>query len=200
MMTEAEKLAAIQAKLRGEKSTNAWHKRHADWARSDRIEIEAVPRYKTSGMSGDEWRVGYRVRVFFKGALVQEFWRTGLDYAVAHLKYEMDHFADNGLGSGFLAHEDSRCDQVGCDREAVTTLGLKEEFSSNGHKLDPSELHGAQFRRFCLRHLKRGDCGREDSDANYFHVAGPTEPRAHEEDESPSVLRPIIDLRGATND
>ncbi len=47
-------------------------KLHPDDQGVDRIEIDVVPRFKTSGLSGDEWRVSGRILMFRKGELVGE--------------------------------------------------------------------------------------------------------------------------------
>ena len=41
----------------------------ADDEGPDRITIDPVPRYKTSGLSGDEWRMSYVVRFYRRGRL-----------------------------------------------------------------------------------------------------------------------------------
>jgi hypothetical protein len=194
-MNEDEQKQEIRTVLAGRKTSSAWYRRHHDWRNADKIEIEAIPRYKTGGLSGDEWRVGYRVRVFFKGALWVEYFRTQLEGAIAHLQYEIDRAGDEGLGIKFLQHEEAHCSQPGCNREAMTTLGIKNLFSNYGEKLDPEEKTSAYYRRFCGWHLRRGDSSREDCDGNYFHVNGPADPTPRKDDESPAAFRGVVDLR-----
>jgi len=55
----------------------------------DEVRIVTVPRYKTSGMSGDEWRISATIQFMRKGRIVHErgissveveafsFWRRG---------------------------------------------------------------------------------------------------------------------------
>ncbi len=170
------------------------HKRHRDWERFDAVQIEAIPRYKTSGLSGDEWRVGYRVRLFYGGVLVHEFWRTKLHYAVSHLPAEMDKVGDGAIPDEILDREKTKCDQQGCARDAETKLELVDLFSSQGEKLDREEKHFSYWRKFCPWHLRRGDGGREDSDRNYRHISGLTEPNPRSDDEAPSLFGGIFEL------
>lgn len=39
-----------------------WYRRHHDDEVIDRVSIDCVPRFKVSGLSGDEWRVSYVLR------------------------------------------------------------------------------------------------------------------------------------------
>lgn len=48
------------------------HKRLPDWEPYDKITIEIMPRLKTSGMSGDEWRTSAKVTLWHKGRPIVE--------------------------------------------------------------------------------------------------------------------------------
>lgn len=137
----------------------------------DEIRITTVPRYKTSGLSGDEWRISARVQFFRKGIVVHESGGArDVETACRFLAYDHARACDDG--NAYFAGIDDFCDQEGCAEQATVTYRLKEEFA----RKRPTEWHGPPrvetHRRFCRRHSRRGDCGFEDSDANYELVAG----------------------------
>jgi hypothetical protein len=65
--------------------------------------------------------------------------------------------------------EKDTCDQPGCKEKAVARFKLKKHYI-NGHEL--AHVFGERFRKFCKKHLRRGDCGLSDSDANYEPMDG----------------------------
>lgn len=198
-----------------------------------------VPRYKTSYMSGDEWRVSaswqfQRGKVwsdFDTGKLNIEiacialypglfgshkewhggetlgivFFRKGIEiykstydgkalpllHAAGHLPWARIHASENSVPRVDM---NVYCFQPGCAKKAVSTYRLKKEFCREGHEEEP---HKETLRRFCHRHLRRGDCGLEDSDINYEVVdgPGPDGAREREEDESPAAFGGVIDMR-----
>jgi hypothetical protein len=60
-------------------------KLHHDDEGVDRIEIDIVPRFKTSDLSGDQWRVSARLRAYRKGELVGEQSYHNMETAVCFL-------------------------------------------------------------------------------------------------------------------
>lgn len=162
------------------------HKAHADDEGVDRIEIVATPRYKTSGLSGNEWRVGAVIRFYRKGELVHKAFRNKMTDAAAHLAYIRDSLPWTDGVRALWALDAEECHQFGCSEPAETVYRLKQEFSDRGDGPLP-DLGVQEVRRaFCTRHARRGDCGREDSDRNYEHVSGP-DPRPRTDDESPAA-------------
>lgn len=153
------------------KRSGRYHKRHRDFEPFDRIELDVVPRYKTSDMSGDEWRTSVRVRFSFKGEVVRETSITSMRYAMLLLAGEWVR-AQEPIPNRVIELEKTKCDQPGCPNEAVSTYHLKVEFSDRGEKLDPGDSSLLYYRRFCSECRRRGDCSREDSDANYEVVEG----------------------------
>ncbi len=145
-----------------------FHKRLPRVEFIDKITIEVVPRYKMSGLSGDEWRHSAVTKFFHKGVEVHEYARHRVRDAVAHLGWEMDSFADGAVLPGEeIEREKTLCDNAGCSAVATSRLYLKEEFSLVGEKLDPEACHFRHYRKFCDEHKKRGDASREDCDDNY---------------------------------
>jgi hypothetical protein len=146
-------------------------KRHDDDDYVDEIRIRTVERYKTSGLSGDEWRFSAVIQFFRKGQLLHE---RGLSDIETALQYAPWALATAYEGDNWeYAKDDDLCFQPGCTNKWVSEFQLSETFSSRGERLDPSDSHSKYVRRFCQKHLRRGDCGREDSDANYILISGP---------------------------
>jgi hypothetical protein len=164
----------------------------------DEVRIRTVPRFKTSNASGNEWRFCARAELLYKGQVVD-----GMDYgnvadAVSHLQgmaheYEEKFTMRGGDGSQWRA---SRCDQEGCAEEATVTLQIKKNFCTGCGTHRESSIRTKGYRRYCERHVNRGDCSLEDANDNYEVVAyrpgevvnaGATGKRAREEDVSRSA-------------
>lgn len=169
------------------------HKRLNDWEWADRIELVIVPRYKTSGLSGDEWRTGVAVRFFFKGEKVHEDFFTSMDAALLRLQ-TVHSDAACPIPNRVLEIERSKCDQPSCCNDAVGRFLLKRETSRNGDYLDPKEQYFAKYRQFCKQHLRRGDCSREDADSNYTPMDGWSPEQSSNVIESPSVFGGVVEL------
>lgn len=129
----------------------------------DEIRIVTVPRYKTSGLSGDEWRIHAEV----------QFWRKGV---VIHTEDCRDTQTAAGMlygfyvqavdaGKGYFGGDGVTCDQEGCATPATVRYRRLHHYCGDGHKSDVSEV--SLYRHFCERHKTRGDCGFDDADANY---------------------------------
>lgn len=169
-----------------------WHKRHRDWEAFDRVTIETVPRYKTSGLSGDEWRISALVKFFFKGEVVAERSFGNVHTACRYLDVVWDELTCP-IPDRVIELEKTKCDQPGCDSDRVNKVLLKDEYTNEG-KLDAADIYHASTRGFCRRHLRRGDCGLEDSDRNYEILSGPGPNDSSNVIESPSVLAGVIEL------
>jgi hypothetical protein len=228
-----------------------WYKRHSDDEWFDEFRIEGndapilraiiVPRYKTSDLSGDEWRISSQLQAWrlgqwesfehyldlrvaaqamyasvyakFRGLAAQscvrvDFYRKGhklyeathdgqalpLFDALGHLPWAFIIASEAGTFKREL--EELYCFQPGCPEKAVSTYRLNFEYCRHGHKTEPSR---PMLRRFCRRHLQRGDCGLEDADRNYEVLEGPGPGQAAgwEQDESRAAWGGVIDLSGA---
>lgn len=128
----------------------------------DEVRIVTVPRYKTSGLSGDEWRISAKVTILRKGKVILEQSFRNVEYACAFLPATYHKAVDDG--KGLFAGEDDICDQEGCAASATVTYRLRHGYCRDGHK---SDLHWPTIRKFCDEHKVRGDCGLDDADANY---------------------------------
>lgn len=138
----------------------------------DEIRLVTVPRYKTSGMSGDEWRISVKFEFYRKGEKVHESGGIrNMETAVAFLPAEFYRAIDDG--KAYFAGESDKCDQEGCAETATVTYRLKKEFCRHGHETDPYDFDKRPLlRKFCERHSTRGDCGLEDADRNYELISG----------------------------
>jgi hypothetical protein len=148
----------------------------------DEVRIFTVPRYKTSGLSGDEWRISATIQLLRKGKVVAERGAGTVESAAQFLPAFILQSIDDGLG--YFAGEGDVCDQEGCSNPATVTYKLKKHYCKEGHE---SEIvFGAQIRRFCQKHSKRGDCGLDDADRNYELLEG-TPGLPDESDMAPSA-------------
>lgn len=132
----------------------------------DEIRIVTVPRYKMSGMSGDEWRISAKVEFYRKGKLIFENSYSNIEYAVRLLDRDFIQVSEGG--GAYYAGEGSLCDQEGCDNEANVKYRLKKEYCRQGHGTICEGM--PVIRMFCDEHKKRGDCGLEDADTNYERI------------------------------
>lgn len=149
-----------------------WHKRLPEFESFDRIELQVVPRYKTSGLSGDEWRQHVSVKFFFKGEVVHETGWNTMRNALMLLAGEWLR-AQEPIPSRIIEMEhEGLCDQPSCPNRAEGRFRLKRLTSDRGDYLDPADQHMQYYRQFCKRHLRRGDCSREDADDNYEPLDG----------------------------
>lgn len=165
-----------------------WHRRLPDWEPFDKITIEIVPRLKTSGMSGDEWRQSAHITLWFKGVPIVEDGRGTVEYVLKTLAGLVSEHS-SPISDKILEIERTACDQPSCCEPAVSVYRLKKLFSDRGEALHPDEgQHAHHYRQFCARHLYRGDCSREDCDGNYEVIfgPGPHESQERAEDESPA--------------
>lgn len=154
------------------------YKRHDDDEWIDEIRIVTVPRYKTSGMSGDEWRFSACVQLWRKGHLLFERSFSKVHYAIDFLPAIQHEFADQGRADqdveGNKIDFDKYCFNPGCKEDGVVEYRLIDQFSQPyGDKLPKKEYLGEYHRRFCEEHAKRGDCALEDADSNYILISAP---------------------------
>lgn len=165
-------------------------KLHPDDEGVDRIEMDVVPRFKTSGLSGDEWRVSGRVRFYRKGQLVGEKSMSNIDTAVNALPWLWMTKADWCEGPLYAGERGGKCQQPGCAEPAEVTYQLKQEWSARGEGPLPSSPFPQQ-RRFCSAHAVRGDAAFEDADDNYERVSGPPASRGNIDPDALSPARRV---------
>jgi len=129
----------------------------------DRIELQVVPRFKTSNLSGDEWRISVNVTCYRKGRIVHTIGPfrdmvTAAAFLPARLYEAMDD------GKGHYVGLENFCDQEGCLNAATQAFQMRVRFGAAGV---PEKIQLPVARAFCSRHTIRGDAGNEDCDENY---------------------------------
>lgn len=129
----------------------------------DEIRITTVPRYKTSDLSGDEWRISTRIEFLRNGEI--KFVDEGLSCVetTVHMLSSV-WFRALDEARGYFAGEGDFCDQEGCADTATVFYKKKKDYCREGHESEP--IHDST-RAFCARHARRGDCGLDDADRNY---------------------------------
>lgn len=164
-----------------------WHKRLPDFESFDRIELKVVPRYKTSGLSGDEWRQHVEMSFYFKGKLVHSSGSSDMKNAIMRLGHVWGE-AQCPIPMEVINIEETKCDQPSCEEDAVGKYLIKRETSDHGDYIDPTTVYGRKYRQFCAKHARRGDCSREDSDDNYEPMDGLNPESSTNTEESRSVV------------
>jgi hypothetical protein len=164
-----------------------FHKRLSDWEAFDRITFDVVPRFKTSGLSGDEWRQHVQVRFWHKGEVVFETGYRDMRCALALAQSDFLR-QQEPIPERVIELEQESCDQPSCPAPPVGRFALKKQTSDRGDYLDMTDQYFGAYRQFCKKHLRRGDCSREDADDNYEPIDAATAEDSTNLEESPSVL------------
>lgn len=138
----------------------------------DEIKLVTRPRYKTSGLSGSEWRISVHVEFWRKGKKIHEDF-CGHDMEKAVCLLSQRYFVAHDEGKMFFGGgEDGKCDQEGCAELANVFYRMKTE-KCNHYGHDPILLDDeVVVRQFCERHSVRGDSDFEDQDSNYELIEG----------------------------
>jgi hypothetical protein len=139
-----------------------WRALKPDAQAFDEVRIITVPRYKQSGLSGNEWRISASIQLWRKGKMIVERGARDIEAACMFVGAFYLDSCDNGLA--FFGGEDDICDQEGCSQSATVTYRLKAQYCREGHRTEPHQL---TIRKFCDRHKTRGDGALEDADDNY---------------------------------
>lgn len=156
----------------------------------DEVRITTVPIFKTSGLSGDEWRISGKCQLLRKGKVVHEFSMANVENCCNALGFHVMRAGDDGkffYGGG----EDGKCDQEGCSEDATTLYRVKNKYCNKPYEHEPTSANGLH-RGFCPRHAKRGDSSYDDSDSNYELITGSIDPNP--DDDSPSILGGVVNL------
>lgn len=173
------------------KKVNTYYKRLRNDEFFDEVHIKIVPRFKTSDMSGDEWRTSARLQFFRKGELVFERGVSTMEVAAAFLPYLLITVLENGE---YDEPKDShKCTQPGCSKTATVELRMKQQY----HDGDILPDHGMEYRcKFCDEHAHRGDADYNDRDENYELIEGSSPNRENIPDNVISQARQVtVDLR-----
>lgn len=151
------------------------HVNHPEDERFDEIHIECVERWKDSELSGDEWRFSYVAHVKRKGEEIGHIGASTLDWLLKGLQWRMlTSGKDFGFDQEAWLRTKDKCDQPGCGNVATIFYKRLKRFTDLGEELAPSTYQD-EYRQFCDRHSRRGDCAIDDSDCNYQEFSNPNE-------------------------
>jgi hypothetical protein len=133
----------------------------------DEIRIRVVPRFKSSGLSGSEWRTSAVIEFYRKGKIVHSD-GVGTMEAACGMLYAKQIEAIEVHGKGYFAGDGIHCDQEGCPEPATHVFKIKQEYCVGGGNCGAKkESYGDRHRCFCDKHKHRGDQDLEDNDDNY---------------------------------
>lgn len=132
----------------------------------DEVRIVTVPRYKTSELSGDEWRISAEIKFYRNGELkhTESFGdvKTACGFAYA------EYVSASDDGKAYFAGEGEFCDQEGCSSTVTTRLEINTNHCNRCGVA--AEHQFPAYRMFCDKHKRRGNCGIDDSDRNYENI------------------------------
>ena len=143
--------------------------RHEDDEWYDEVHVTVRERWKESELSGDEWRFSYVAEFKRKGEVHKTLTAHKLEWLLPKIAAHQS-FAPAGDDEGAPKDDHERCFQPGCTALATVEYRKRKDWCSRcgqSHEADWQD----QRRRFCDKHLRRGDCGLDDADANYEEVA-----------------------------
>jgi hypothetical protein len=165
----AKALATIEKSLSNiDWDESFYHKRLPEFETFDEIRIVMEPRWKTSGLSGDEWRFSASIQYYFKGQICMT--KGARDIESAHLLIgNYTYGGYEGIPEKVLEMEKEYCDNIGCREKAENWFALRRQTADNGAWLE-QETSFVYYRKFCQKHSHRGDCSREDNDKNYVSI------------------------------
>lgn len=159
---------SAKAKVRDERP-KPWRDLRPDMQAFDEVRITTVPRYKTSGLSGDEWRISAKIQFIRKGHVLAEGRAHNVESAVQLLHWRSIEAGEAGKFGRFPGEEDL-CDQEGCAKPATVTYRKVKDGCGRCGNVKPTQRGlggGITIRRFCDEHKTRGDSSLDDSDDNY---------------------------------
>ena len=132
----------------------------------DEVRIVTIPRFKQSGLSGDEWRIHAEAQFYRKGKLIFSEGCRNVQTACGLLFGWYVKACDDG--KGWFAGDGLTCDQEGCHEPAAVRYARKFDYCRERHKSPVNEI--STYRHFCEKHRTRGDAAFDDSDDNYERV------------------------------
>ena len=150
----------------------------------DTIQIRLEPRFKTSPLSGNEWRASAVVDFFRKGHAIYSKRFSNVKAAVAWLPWGLLTVGE--AEDIDLPDNADYCAQPGCEAKAETFYQIKKLYD-NGRE---AEYQYPAYRGYCGRHSERGDSDLEDQDDNLVWIAGayPSADTANSDDAHPAAL------------
>lgn len=161
-------------------TTNYRHELAPDYQSFDEVRIVTVPRFKTSGLSGDEWRISANIQFIKKGIVVAERAFNKVETAIELLPMMRVEWAEMGQDEVKDARKkiDSEqfCDQEGCNEKATVFYEMEHRDCSrcgSRKMVEDNKYLGIPYAQFCERHKYRGDSDLQDNDKNYKQIENP---------------------------
>ena len=125
------------------------------------------PRFKQSGLSGNQWRTSVVVTFWFKGQMLHARPFRNMDTAIRYLGPALDELCEP-ISDQHIELDRTRCSQPGCSRlPSAGRRYLNRLTAPDGSLIDPKDVFGVYHRQFCADHAGRGDADREDNNKNY---------------------------------
>lgn len=162
---------------------SVFRQRHPDDRFFDAFDVRTVERWKSSGLSGSQWRFAVEVELKRKGRVMFRQSFGSFTYAAAaaaaaiqlspvelDMSKEWEKVTDDNPDL-----EVGMCCQPGCSERSVVWLRMKQEFNKScslSRKLGKDEFW---YREFCKKHKNRGDQGLDDGPTNYIKLSEPPE-------------------------
>lgn len=134
----------------------------------DEVRIITVPRYKQSGLSGDEWRIHGEIQLFRKGKLIHTEGYRNVETACGFAFSTYVRACDDG--KAYFSGDGEHCDQEGCSELATVTYRVKKKMCAGPGMCgqEKPDYGRIAYRCFCDKHKTRGDAGLDDCDSNYW--------------------------------
>lgn len=131
----------------------------------DEIRIFTVPRLKTSGLSGDEWRHHIQVEAYRKGLLVGSRNFNRIEWALTRILPWLEDDLLCPIENHKMAED--LCDQPGCKKPWTVLYKMKKRGCGRcGNQRDLKDMFN-YTRAFCDEHKMRGDSDLDDMDDIY---------------------------------
>jgi len=135
----------------------------------DEINIKIVPRFKSSGLSGEEWRTSAKIELKRKGKIIYQRGYLNIKSALTFLPVLLIQGFEEGLFELPSTGKDGLCMQPGCAQKATTTMIMKHRYH-DGYQLPDESWRSEEMdtRVFCDEHAYRGDSDFNDCHENYI--------------------------------
>lgn len=143
----------------------------------DAFEVQRIEHYKTSSLSGDQWRFRWIVRLYRKGVAYVERIVGGHDGAFAAtvaaegLAIGSEVFGASGWTTLLeVPSEEGTCCQPCCAKPATVRYAMRLEYDQTCFFSRAVPDDCVYYREFCEDHRERGDAGLDDGGTNYIEI------------------------------
>jgi len=156
----------------------AAHYYRGDFDYVEEVRIVTHPRFKMSGLSGNEWRTSVAVQLLHKGEVFYERRFSRMKYAMAFLPWLEATLAEEPREyfrkPQFEDWDKGICQQPGCSEPATSRLmiGARSCDQCGTRNLPRYEGQPPRYVEFCQRHVDRGDSDLTDNNENLTPIGG----------------------------